>query len=109
MLAFKNVIREVAGNKGEKRLTDSLQTLQRIFQVSPTPEALAQLLDAGLTSAYQIANIPEQSFLQQYGEKLGEETALIVHKKASYQLSRVQDIAMRLYEYSHLPVPQTIS
>lgn len=51
---------------------DSLATvknLHRIYQITPSPESFQAALSLGFTSARQIASIPKEDFLYQYGSK----------------------------------------
>lgn len=92
-------------------LTHHLQTIQRVFQVSPTVQAMAKLLDLNMTSAYKIANIPEESFVQNYGYDLTEDIARKVHARAAYQTLRTQNIAMMIHELTNgiMPAATTFS
>jgi len=95
---FEGAIREIAKGKRED-VKSSLLTLQRVYQVSPSPEVMTKLLDKNLTSAYQIAGIPQQTFIKNYGEILGgESVAWSVHQRAEHQVQRVQDVMVSVNE-----------
>lgn len=95
---FTNIIKEVAPER-ESPLKEYLQTVQRIYQVSPTSEAMSKLWDNDLDSAFKIASYPEQIFLESYSESLGGiEIAKTVYERAFYQAMRAQNTALTLQE-----------
>lgn len=105
---FAEQIQELAGEYAEQTRSE-LQKLQRVFQVSPTPEAMNTLLQHNLTSAYSIAHIPRKSFLKRYGQALGgEEAAFAIHQRAEHIALRAENAAMHLREYTMSPVPKTV-
>ncbi|MBP5973609.1 hypothetical protein HW132_12890 [Brasilonema sp. CT11] len=59
-----------------------LKTLQRVQALTPIPEAIPVLINANLTSAFQVAEMPESTFLKAHSETLGEETALQIYTNA---------------------------
>lgn len=63
-------------------IVDQLKTLQRVQAISPAPEAVPVLMNANLTSAFRVAEIPETTFLAAHGNALGEETARQVYTNA---------------------------
>jgi hypothetical protein len=85
-----------------------LKTLQRVFQVSPTPAAMASLMEAGLYSAYHITQFPRSSFLQQYGERLGPDQARQVYERASYIQARNTLLATTVQQYAQGVMPAAI-
>ncbi len=50
--------------------------------LTPIPEAVPVLINANLTSAFQVAEMPESRFLSAYSETLGKETARQVYTNA---------------------------
>ncbi|MBI5909226.1 MAG: hypothetical protein HY848_04665, partial [Betaproteobacteria bacterium] len=83
-----------------------LLKIQRVFQVSTTPEAMTALIGNKLHSAYSIANIPRKSFIKTYADRLGgESAAYAVHQRASQISTRAEMTAMHLMEYSHALTP----
>lgn len=63
--------------------TESLKTLHRLFQITPSPESLQAAVTAGLTSASQIASYSHDEFIQQYGNYFGSyQDASFVYRKA---------------------------
>ncbi len=82
-------------------LTNELMKMQRVFQVSTTPEAMAGLMKQNLNSAYTIANIPEKSFIKTHAAELGgEAAAFAIHQRASHVAARAEMAAMHMMEYS---------
>jgi hypothetical protein len=71
---------------GDKtKVVDQAKRLQRVFQVSTSPETMTALLGTGLDSAYAIANIPRAAFVERYKTKLGsEQEALNVYRRAQH-------------------------
>jgi hypothetical protein len=60
-------------------VAEQLKILQRVQAISPVPEAVPVLMNANLTSAFRIAQIPESTFLKAYGPTLGETTTMQVY------------------------------
>jgi hypothetical protein len=63
-------------------VVEQLKTLQRVQAISPIPEAVPVLMQANLTSAFRVAEMPESTFLNTYSKTLGEETARQVYTNA---------------------------
>jgi hypothetical protein len=69
--------------------------LQRLFQVSTSPEVMRVLSDNNLDSAYSIANIPRANFARLYGKAFGGlQTAITVHQRAEQIAKRAEAIVM---------------
>ncbi len=67
----------------------SVKTLQRVYQITPSTEAMPILLSLGLTSAYDVVALSQDAFLDRYGHKFpSREQASLVHRKA-VQVSNV--------------------
>ena len=65
------------------------KTLQRVYQITPSNEALPTLLSLGLTSAYDVVALSQAAFLDRYGHKFPSiEQARLVYRKAQ-QVSSV--------------------
>jgi hypothetical protein len=58
------------GVPGEQRdaVTAAVRTLHRAYQITPSDDAMAALLQAGLTSAYDVTAMPLRTFLARHGE-----------------------------------------
>ncbi|HVG52876.1 MAG TPA: neuraminidase-like domain-containing protein [Vicinamibacterales bacterium] len=65
--------------------SSQLKRVQRVFQLSDTPEQMPRLFEERLESAYHIVRWSHEHFVQQYGDRLGgEEATAAVHAKARY-------------------------
>ncbi|MDP3331768.1 MAG: neuraminidase-like domain-containing protein, partial [Methylococcaceae bacterium] len=104
---FADTISDVTAEPSQNSaLSDTLKTLQRVFQISPTPEAMTQLLGAGIHSAFQVAGVPEASFVKRFSTILGsEEQARLVHHRAGFVSTRVLDAIITTRELTNLAKP----
>ncbi|MBV8883138.1 MAG: hypothetical protein JO235_03955 [Chroococcidiopsidaceae cyanobacterium CP_BM_RX_35] len=75
--AFKDIPKEQQAG-----VVEHLKVLQRVQAISPIPEAVPTLMNANLTSAFRVAEMPETSFLSAYSPELGEEPARQVYTAA---------------------------
>jgi ABC toxin N-terminal region/Salmonella virulence plasmid 28.1kDa A protein len=67
----------------------NVKTLQRVYQISPSDEAMPVLLNLGLTSAYDVVALSQDVFLERFGRKFSTlEEAKLVYRKAQ-QVSSV--------------------
>jgi hypothetical protein len=67
----------------DKDTTASLETLHRLYQVTPSPESLEAAVKAGLTSAYHITSYSHADFTDKYAAVLGSaEEADLVYRKS---------------------------
>lgn len=83
-----------------------LKKLQRVFQVSPTPEAMTTLLENGLHSASAVAEIPRKVFLNTYGPALGgEATAFAVYQRAEHVARKTELAFMHMQDYGQQNTP----
>jgi hypothetical protein len=64
------------------KVTENLKTLQRIQALTPTPEAIPVLIEAGFRSAYQVSSVPKKRFINDFTEKLGADKAAQIHTHA---------------------------
>jgi hypothetical protein len=105
---FSDELKEVSGEEYEGART-ALLALQRIFQVSPSPEIMAVLHQEHLDSAYKISSINESAFITMYAEKLGGvDSALAVHQRASHQATRIAEIATAVHEATNIDTPYAV-
>jgi hypothetical protein len=104
---FAEIINNVAPEQTQNiAVSDTLKTLQRVFQISPTPEAMVQLHDAGIHSAFQVAGVPEASFVKRFSAILGsEELARLVHNRAGFVSTRVLDAIISTRELTDIAKP----
>lgn len=104
VMEFKEQISEMAGEETDA-IVEELKRVQRIFQLSPTPEIMSVLSESGLHSATQIGRMPKLSFISQFGASFGEENALKVYERASYMQTRNNVTATKFYEIANGVTP----
>jgi len=64
-------------------VTAAVRTLHRAYQITPTDQAMAALLQAGLTSAYDVTAMPLRTFLARHGDAFASSAeATAVYAKA---------------------------
>jgi hypothetical protein len=68
---------------------ESVKTLQRVYQITPSDEAMVVLMKQGLTSAYAVVEMSRDVFVDRYGPEFSsQEEAELVYRKAQ-QVSSV--------------------
>lgn len=73
---------------------EELRAYQRLLRLEPDEQVADRLLDAGFTSAHEIAAVPEPRFVREYAETLGDaETARRVHRRAAHVRAVVRHLA----------------
>ena len=71
---------DIAHNEVTK---ENLKTLQRVYQITPSNEAMSALMQLGLTSAYDVVAFPYDVFLKRYGSRFPSmEQAELTYRKA---------------------------
>jgi len=73
------------GVPGDQRdaVTATMRTLHRVYQITPTDDAMAALLQAGLQSAYDVTAMPLRTFLARHGDRFASPAeATAVYAKA---------------------------
>lgn len=91
--AFKNIAEE-----HREGVVEQLKTLQRVQALSPIPEAVPLLINANLTSAFQVGEMPESTFLSAHSQTLGEATARQVYTTAINSRIRNEQALMTIRE-----------
>ena len=84
------------GLQEQEPVVTQIKRLQRVYQITPNDQALAELLkpEHELDSAYAITRCHDQeSFVRTFGEALGEETARQTYAKAVQVHGAVLNIA----------------
>ncbi len=105
---FAGQLEAIAGDEAPD-VTRELQRIQRVYQVSPSPEAVGGLLAAGLDSAHAIASVPRESFIRMHADRLGgTEAAFITHQRAEHVAARAERITLRLAEMAQGELPHLI-
>jgi hypothetical protein len=98
---FQRKIEEASDEGDSEAVKSELMKVQRVVQVSTSPEVMTVLLKNNLHSAYSITNIPRKNFINSYSEALGgERTAMAVHQRAEFIRERAEGIVMDVKEYS---------
>jgi hypothetical protein len=108
---FDNTINEVVNNDKDKhdQLLNQLQIIQRIYQVSPTPNIMYALLKKGYTSAYNISSITQNTFINTEGHYLGSsDIAFSVYNRARFQVMRGQQILLKIQDTQDKTIPSKI-
>jgi hypothetical protein len=84
-------------NLGEKvaaPVLHELKRIQRVYQITPTDEAMTGLLRQGIDSAFAVVRHTEPDFVKAYKDALGgEAAALLTYKKAAKVHGAVLNIA----------------
>jgi hypothetical protein len=75
--AFKGIAEEQRAD-----VVEHLKTLQRVQAISPVPAAVPVLMNANLTSAFRVAQLPESTFMAAHAPALGEQAARQVYTNA---------------------------
>ena len=75
--AFQNIAEDQRAG-----IVDQLKTLQRVAAISPVPDAVPVLMKANISSAFDVSQMPESTFLKMHGGALGEDTARQVYGNA---------------------------
>lgn len=102
---FEKEIKAVAQENYEI-LNGELKRIQRVFQVSTSPAAMAVLMQNNLNSAYSIASIPAKSFAKMYGGPLGgEQHAHAIHQRSTYLNTLATERAMKLHDVGYADAP----
>lgn len=60
--------------KDRPAITDQLKRLQRVFRITPKYEEISALLGERLNSAHRITDVPQNTFVRTFQDKLGGET-----------------------------------
>lgn len=105
---FERELREAAQDQYPEARAE-LAKIQRTFQVSPSPEAMAGLMEHQLTSATAIAAIPRKNFMDSYGDAVGgAEVAYAIHQRATQVAARSETTAMRILDYTQGYAPNHV-
>ena len=88
---------------GEEALNE-LKRLQRVYQVSPSDNAMKVLWDNSLDSALSIVQYDEKEFIETFGNDMGgEEIAKMTYAKAHQVHSAVLNVAISYLTYRTSP------
>ena len=72
----------------------AVKHVQRLYQITPSDEAMIAAANAGITSARQVAEMPRQAFLDRYAGVFGSsDTAELVYRKAQQVAAVTTEVA----------------
>jgi hypothetical protein len=80
-LRTKNALQHIPDAQ-QGPVVQQLKLLQRLQAITAEPEALPVLMKANFTSAFQVAEVPQATFVQTFGKKLGDDVARDIHANA---------------------------
>lgn len=87
---------------------EGVKTLQRVYQMTPSNEAMPVLLSLGLTSAFDVVAVSQEVFLERYADRFPSvEQAKLVYRKAQQVTSVTYNlftIARKLDNEAPVPV-----
>ena len=63
-------------------VTDHVKTLQRLVTISPVPEAIPVLMDSRWSSSFDIAQVPESTFVRTLGSAVSNDAAATLYTNA---------------------------
>ena len=92
---YDNLIQSVGNGQGSA-VKQELQTLQRLFQISPDIKTLTALKKLDFRSARQISGIPEDSFMTALSGSLGSPEAQAVMFRARHISKMTEQVATML-------------
>jgi peptidoglycan hydrolase-like protein with peptidoglycan-binding domain len=76
-----------------KKVQEQMKTLQRVYQITPSNEAMPVLLKLGLKSAYDVVAVSEKVFVERFAKELpSPEQAELVYRKAMQVSSVTQNL-----------------
>jgi LysM repeat protein len=105
---FNNVIKEIAGTLYDQVL-QHVQLIQRVYQISPTPGVMNTLIAKGYTSAYHVASISQNTFINTETAELGgADVAFAVYNRARHQVMRAQHILLKVRDTQDKATPTKI-
>jgi len=68
--------------KNQEEVIGHLKTLQRVQAISPTHDSVATMMKANISTAHQVTEISETSFMTAFSKKMGEEVSRQVYSNA---------------------------
>ncbi|MFL6201533.1 MAG: neuraminidase-like domain-containing protein [Thermoanaerobaculia bacterium] len=72
--------------------------LHRLYQITPTDEALQLVLGEGFTSAYDVATLPYETFLESYGDRFSSDPN-VSRNVASQLYRKAQQVTTVTYNF----------
>lgn len=106
--ATDKIVKQISGDLYSS-VQQQLLVMQRIFQVSPTPEVLGILLSKGYTSAYHISSKSQSTFISEEASDLGGAgVAFSVYNRARHQVMRAQHVLLRIRDTQDQAIPTAV-
>jgi hypothetical protein len=97
LTTFPEVMRRANGTTRET-VAEQLKVLHRAYQITPSDEAMATLLNLGFTSAYDVVALPLAQFMDLYAHHFpSEEQARLIYRKAQ----QVYSVTYTLFTAAH--------
>lgn len=85
-------------NEDVEATTASVKKLHRLYQITPTDQALQLALGAGFSSAYDVASVPYEQFVASYGGKFSAD-ADVSYNTATLFYRKAQQVASVTYNF----------
>jgi hypothetical protein len=76
-----DVVKRLGGERAAQA-TQDVAALHRMYQVTPSDDALQKVMSAGFTSAGAVAALPREAFVRRLGESMGVDEATTVHQRS---------------------------
>ena len=98
------VFADVAGDSPQERLhqrvqiTQQVKRVQRLFQVSTSPETFKVLMESGFNSANQIAKQPFRTLQANLGQQIANEDLKLMHERAMATSAASLQTALMAYQ-----------
>jgi len=90
--------------------TKKVETIHRLYQVTPSNEALSTVMGLGFTSAHDIARVPYQSFIDLYGDRFpSRDHADIIHRQSEQITVTVHNFFLSAKQLELAPPVQAMS
>jgi GH18 family chitinase len=90
--------------------TQSVKTLHRLYQITPTNESLQTCTKLGFTSAYDVASFAHQDFIRYFGSQFPSPTeADLVYRKAQQVSSVILNSFTTAKQLDSAPAIQAVS
>src|SRR5205085_255345 len=92
------------GDAVAEPVKEQIKRLQRVYQMTPSDQAMTGLLKHNLDSAYQVVRYDEAEFIRRFSDELGgEDTARLTYAKAQQVHNVVLNITASYLTARHLP------
>ena len=105
-IGMQPVEQYIARSKIEVRpeVTEEIKRIQRVYQITPSDEAMNVLLNKGLDSAYAVVRYDQNEFIKSFKNDLGgEASAKLIYAKSQQVHNAVLNIATSFLTASNAP------